>query len=49
MLGHRFERTERMEDLEEAIPMAEQAVEATPEDPPEIAMCLENLTNRLAE
>jgi hypothetical protein len=38
-----------MEDLEEAIRMVEQAVEATPEDPPDLAMCLENLTNGLAE
>jgi tetratricopeptide (TPR) repeat protein len=47
MLGSRFERTGRMEDLKEAIRKAQQAVEFTPENHPDLAMYLNNLGNKL--
>ncbi|KAI9863865.1 MAG: hypothetical protein M1813_003517 [Trichoglossum hirsutum] len=43
----RFERTGNMEDLEEAIRKAEQAVKATPEGHPDLATWLSNLGNML--
>jgi len=43
----RYERTGKMEDLEEAIQVARQAVDVTPEDHPDLAERLNNLGNRL--
>lgn len=47
MLGSRYERTEKMEDLEEAIKRAQEAVAATPDDHPNQAPMLNNLGNML--
>ncbi|KAH0563243.1 hypothetical protein GP486_002188 [Trichoglossum hirsutum] len=50
MLESRYERTGKMEDLEEAILIARQAVDAvdvTPEDHPDLAGRLNNLGNKL--
>jgi hypothetical protein len=46
-LGRRFEWNGRMEDLEEAIWRAEQAVTATPYNHPNLAGKLSNLGNML--
>jgi tetratricopeptide (TPR) repeat protein len=43
MLGTRYERTGEMGDLREAISVARQAVESTPDDHPNRAACLNNL------
>lgn len=42
-----FERTERMEDLEEAIQTARRAVEVTPPNHPNMVGRLNNLGNKL--
>jgi hypothetical protein len=46
-LGHRPERTSSVEDLEETISRAEQAVDAMPEGHLNLAACLSNLSNKL--
>ncbi|KAL2174178.1 uncharacterized protein P884DRAFT_315271 [Thermothelomyces heterothallicus CBS 202.75] len=47
MLASRYERTGEMTDLEEAIGIARQAVDATPHDHPDRAALLRNLGNKL--
>jgi hypothetical protein len=47
MLGHRFERQGRMDDLEEAIRTARRVVEVIPKDHEDLAALLHNLGNRL--
>ncbi|KAL7918917.1 CHAT domain-containing protein [Trichoderma austrokoningii] len=47
MLGRRFERTGSMDDLNRAVSVASDAVDATPHDHPHRAACLNNLGNRL--
>ena len=47
MLETRYERTGKMEDLEEAIRVARQAVDVTPEDHPDLAGRLNNLGLKL--
>ncbi|ROT37123.1 hypothetical protein SODALDRAFT_279961, partial [Sodiomyces alkalinus F11] len=47
MLQSRYERTGATADLEEAIGVARQAVEATPDNHPDRATCLNNLGNKL--
>src|SRR2546430_3240235 len=46
-LGRRYECMGRMEDLEEAVRVTEQAVKVTPEDHPDLAARLNNLGNKL--
>ncbi len=47
MLERRFERTGMMEDLEDSIRRAQQAVTITPQDHLSLAMYLNNLGNKL--
>ena len=46
-LGMRFEKIGRMEDLEQSARRAQQAVDLTPQDHPDLASMLNNLGNKL--
>ena len=49
MLSRRFERTGSIDDINRAVNVASQAVEATPQNHPDRAALLRNLSNRLRE